>query len=302
MKRSVVITQPAHLSKKRNQLRIAQGDEEHLVPIEDLGILVIDHDAVEVTGILLGNLCEAGVVTVFANDRHLPAGLLIPMENNALLAQTLRGQIAASAPTKKRLWQSIIQEKIRSQSRLLQDKVGHDADLGALAREVRSGDSTNREGLAASIYFEALFGGGFARLRQRQLEAEEDEYLRGINACLNYGYAILRSAVARAVIGAGMTPALGVFHRHRNNAFALVDDLMEPLRVLVDREVYQLQGEGLIEAELNPGLKRRLVSILACEVYWNSELCPLDVALSSYSAEVRRCLLGEVKNPRIPSA
>ena len=299
MRRSIVITKPARLSLDKSRLKISQDGTDHFVPIEDLDLVILDHDAIEITGPVMGDMASRGVAIIVSDNKHLPCGYLLPFQNNVLMAQTLRGQIEASTPTKKKIWQSIIQEKIRAQARLLVDQTQSDHGLGVMAKNVASGDTTNREGYAASTYFPVLFGGDFERLRQTEVEFAEPN-LSLINSMMNYGYAVIRASVARAIVAAGLHPALGVFHRHRNNPFALADDLMEPIRPLVDREVCAILAEGDLPEELNPPLKRRLVTLLTCEIYWNSARVPLDIALSSYASDVRQCLLGEKNRPRVP--
>jgi CRISPR-associated protein Cas1 len=301
MKRSVAILSPAALKKERRQLVIAKENETHTVPIEDLAILVLDHEAIQVTGPLLGELGEQGVAVIVCNGKHLPSAYLLPYPGNELMAQTMRAQIEAKLPAKKRIWQTIIQEKIRAQGRLLIEMTGDDAGLGMMAHQVRSGDTTNREALAATIAFERLFGRGFHRARQDE-DPDQADIDRVLNAMLNYGYAVLRAAVARAIVLAGLHPALGVHHRHRNNAYCLADDLMEPLRPLVDRETCVRMRQGDLPPDLTPELKRHMLGVLTAEVRWDGRLFPLDAALEWYAAGVRRCLAGEQKVLQVPSA
>lgn len=303
MRRSVVVQRPARLSVERSQLLIQNEDGRHTVPIEDLGILVIDHASVDLTGPLLGTLGEARVAVVACGDKHLPTGVFLPYEGHSLMAQCLRGQVAAALPRKKRIWQAIVRAKILSQARFLADATGSDQGLSAMAARVFSGDSTNREAAAATVYFSALFGPRFARLRQRELDDASPGAERIANALLNYGYAVLRAAVARAVVMAGLHPALGLHHRHRENSFALADDLLEPVRVLADRETCAiLQYEPEPPSDLTPALKRRMLQVLASEVRWDAGLWPLDAALEAYAAQVRQCLLGERKEVQVPGA
>lgn len=315
MRRSIAIQNPARLSLDRTMLLIENAEGRHSLPLEDLALIVLDHEAIAITEPLLGRLGEFSVAMVVCNEKHLPSAILLPYEGHALMAQTLRGQIAASKPSRKRIWQTIVREKILSQARLLTETRGRDHRLFELARRVCSGDTTNREGAAASVYFVALFGEGFSRMRRsRNLRttptdaADESEdpasktYRIG-NALLNYGYAVLRALVARAVVCAGLHPALGIHHSHRENTFSLADDLMEPLRVLVDREVFViLETETEIPDDLTPALKRRVLGILTAEVGWEGGRWPLDAALEAYAAGVRSCLLGETKEVRIPVA
>jgi len=195
-----------------------------------------------------------------------------------------------------------------------------------MAAQVLSGDSNNREGVAANVFFEALFGDGFVRLRQDEVNSEPPPWTRkngscpsglGVghradpdpttyliaNAMLNYGYAVLRAAVARAVVMAGLHPALGIHHRHRENTFSLADDLIEPLRCLVDRRVLEiLLAENDLPDKLTPHLKRCVLQILTADVVWDGGLWPLDAALEAYAAGVRSCLLGEKKVLVVPGA
>jgi CRISP-associated protein Cas1 len=307
VRRSVAVVNPARLSIHKKRLRIQNADGDHFVPFEDLGILVLDHEAIDVTGPLLGELGEQGVAVIVCNGKHLPSSYLMPYPGNVLMAQTMRAQMDASLPSKKRLWQAIIQEKIRGQGRLLIEQTGDDHGLGMMAYRVRSGDPTNVEGQAAAIYFAGLFGGDFFRVRQREMDSAselnpdpEENALILTNAMLNYGYAVIRAMVARAVVGAGLHPALGLWHRHRNNAFSLADDLMEPLRPLVDREVCRILIEESLPPDLTPALKRRLLGVLTAEVRWDDRQFPLDAALEAYAANVRRCLLGEIKELGVP--
>lgn len=307
MRRSVAIVRPARLSLDKTRLLIENEDGQNIVPIEDIAVLVIDHDAIQVTGPLLGELGEQGVAVVVCNGKHLPSSILLPFTGHSLMAQTLRGQIEASKPARKRIWQIIVREKIKSQARLLSEYSGSDYGLYVQAAQVLSGDTSNREAVAAGIYFGQLFGEQFVRLRGLAGGfVPEDERARReltINSMLNYGYAVLRAAVARAVVLSGLHPALGIHHKHRENTFSLADDLMEPLRVLVDREVLDtVKGESELPGDLNPALKRKVLKILTAEVRWDGGLWPLDAALEAYAAGVRSCLLGEAKALGVPGA
>ncbi len=303
MRRSVAIQKPARLSVERSQLLIENEDGRHTVPIEDLGILVVDNTAVEMTGSLLGTLGANKVAVVVCGEKHLPTLFALPYEGHNLMPQILRGQVEAPKPTKKRVWQAIVREKIRSQARLLVERTGRDHGLHAMADQVFSGDTTNREAAAATVYFAALFDEGFTRLRQTEIDSSPPSTERLANSLLNYGYAVLRAAVARAVVLAGLHPAIGVYHRHRENTFSLADDLLEPLRVLVDRETcVMLEEESGLPEDLTPALKRRILQVLAAEVVWDAGLWPLDAALEAYAVHVRQCLLGERREPEVPVA
>lgn len=303
MKRSVAVTRPARISLEHRQLAIASADAKMTVPIEDLGILVLDHNAIDCTAPVLAALAEAGVVTVVANEKHLPCAYIVPMAGHTLMPQTLRGQFQTKVPVKKQLWKQMIEAKIRGQAQVLAMFGRNGEVLTDMAKQVASGDRTNREAAAASLYFGELFQRPFVRLRREEPMPEpEDELLAIANAMLNYGYAVLRSAVARAIILAGLNPTLGIFHRHRENAFALADDVMEPLRPTIDRiVVYNVMQMDRCPTDLTPELKRSLVAALTLEVGWNGGRWPLDAALEAYAAGVRTCLLTNTIKLEIPT-
>lgn len=306
MRRSIVITKPAKLAIDRSRLSITQDRETNLIPLEDLDIVVLDHDVIDVTAPTLGSLASHGVVLVVSDEKHLPCGYLVPLQNHNLMAQTLRGQIGASSPVKKQIWKAIVREKILAQERLLFQIYGQNTQLASLVSQVKSGDSTNCEGRAASIYFSKLFGDEFNRLRGCELELEESQSYRLINSMLNYGYAVLRASVSRAIVAAGLNPTLGVFHHHRNNPFALADDLMEPLRPQVDRKVLALTQVNSFHAQgleqLTPEVKRGILSFLIEDVWFEGRRTPLDISLALYATEVRQYLLGETKRIQVPGA
>ncbi len=202
----------------------------------------------------------------------------------------LREQIEASLPRKKRLWQQIVCAKIRAQASVLRRRGCHDRGLENLARNVRSGDTGNVEAQAARRYFVALFGPGFAR----------DPAGGGLNVRLNYGYALLRAAVARALAGAGLHPALGIHHHNRSDAYALADDAMEPLRPLVDERVAELASEAAPSDELKPNDKQHLLQVLCAEVQWQGASFPLLAALERYAAALRECIAGRERKLPCP--
>jgi CRISP-associated protein Cas1 len=305
VKRSVAVMSPARLRVEHAQLVVEQGDGASTVPLEDLGVLLVDSQEVEITSGLLSALGERRIALVACGENKHPCALMLPISGHSTSPQILRGQIRCGLPSKKRLWQAIVRAKIEAQERLLVEATGSGHGLGDLAKQVRSGDTTNREAVAAMAYFEALFEPGFVRLRSRDFEGEPELFTdgeRGVNALLNYGYAVLRAYVARAVVLAGLHPALGVHHHHRENAFALADDLMEPLRPMVDRRVRQMLDDGRVEAELTPALKRELMRFVTEKVRWKGARWPLDAALEAYASGVRGCLLNEGRLPDIPGA
>jgi CRISPR-associated protein Cas1 len=197
------------------------------------------------------------------------------------MAYTQRRQLQAKLPTKKRIWQAIITAKILGQAQVLRQNQRDDAPLMRLISKIKSGDSGNVEGVAAARYFPALFGDGFIR----------DPDLEGINSRLNYGYAVMRAAVVRAVVLSGLSPSVGIWHHNRFNPFALADDLIEPLRPLIDQNVLESISEfpGR-DSDLTPPIKRHLLRTLTIEVGWDGARFPLDTALQRYCAQVRDAL------------
>jgi CRISPR-associated protein Cas1 len=248
---------PAHLSVKHHQLIVSRPDQAPVqVPCEDIGILLVDHPAVTYTHAVFGALAEAGAAVVACGRGHQPEGVWLPLEANTLIGERSRAQIEAAAPLKKRIWRAIVASKLRQQARVLAATSGDDHGLEAMAGRVRSGDSDNREAAAARRYWSALFGADF----QRQREG------RPPNQLLNYGYAVMRSAVARAISGAGLLPVLGVHHHHRSNAFALADDLMEPYRQLVDLRVWEIVQARSVGADISKDDKAALLGLLTATV------------------------------------
>jgi CRISPR-associated protein Cas1 len=290
--RIVEVGSPARLSYKNKQLRVErEGEEPAHIPIEDLGVLVLDNEQITLTAALLSACAEANVAVVTCGAKHIPASLLAPFEGNTLHAKTLREQIEMPESKKKRTWQQIVQAKIREQSRLLIELHGKDGDIGKLQPFVRSGDPDNLEARAARKYWPLLFGDGFIR------EREGD----GVNSMLNYGYAVVRASVARAIVAAGLHPALGIHHRNQYNAFALADDVMEPLRPLVDAIVFAYLRENGEPDELTPQVKRTLLGALTQVVGYGNKRYPLMTALGLYAANVRKCLLGRAQKLECPN-
>ena len=263
-------------------------DEKVTVPIEDVGVVVLEHQQINVTLPLLNALTDSNVQLVICNDKGMPNSMLLNLDTNVTQGKTLRNQINAGEVLKKQLWKQIVEGKIHNQANLL-DKVGCDGNiLRPYYSNVKSGDSDNREGIAARIYFQELYGKEFVR----------DRNLPGINALLNYGYTILRAAVARSLVSSGLFPALGIFHHNRSNAFPLADDIMEPYRPYVDEVVYDLANKGKLE--LTKDVKADLISILYADTYFEKVIRPLSVGLSLTSASLAKCYAKEETKIKLP--
>ena len=225
---------------------------------------------------------------VVCNDRGMPSAMLQSFEGNNLQGENLRNQIDAGEVLKKQLWKQIVEAKIRNQAALL-NKVGQEGSiLKQYYQNVKSGDTDNREGIAARMYFSELFGESFIR----------DRTLYGINALLNYGYTILRAATARALVSSGLLPAIGIFHHNRSNAFPLADDIMEPYRPYVDEIVYDLTMQG--KQELTKDVKAELIQVLYADTRFSKVTRPLCIGLSLTSSSLSKCYAKENTRLSLP--
>ncbi len=290
--RTVEVGSPARLHLGDRQLIVERVDQPPgRVPIEDLGVLVIDHPQVTLSQPLLVACAEVGAVVVICDGKHLPIGQFVPYAGNSLHARVVAAQADSARPSRKRLWQRIVQAKITAQATCLRKCVGDHGGLIDFVDKVRSGDPTNVEAQAARDYWPRLFGPTFRRDRDQP----------GINAALNYGYAVLRAVVARAIVGSGLHPALGIHHQNQYNAYCLADDLIEPLRPLVDAEVVAwVRDGGGDNEELDRPTKHRLLLVLAADLTVDGRTVTLPAALSAYTASVVRVLMGEDSEPLIP--
>lgn len=292
IKQTLMFTKPASLSLKDQQLVIDVKDSDQIVtrPIEDIGFVVVENQMVRMTVPLLNALADNNVSVIFCDNKEMPRSMLMSLEGNTTLQESYRYQIDASEPTKKRLWKQIVESKIRNQAALL-SRVGKDGEqLKPYYMNVKSGDSDNREGGAARIYWGKLFEKGFQRERVGDAP----------NNLLNYGYAILRAAVARALVGSGLFPAFGLFHRNRYNAYPLADDVMEPYRPFVDEIVYRLYIDRDVE-ELDKASKAELLKVLTADVVMGKNLRPLQIALSMTTASLLKVFKGEETKLTLPT-
>lgn len=264
--------------------------EARSVPIEDIGFVVIENQQISCTIPLLNALVAHNVAVVICNEKHLPVSMLLNLDGHTIQTELFGHQLRASVPLKKQLWKQTVEAKIHNQATLLQILGKSHGELFALAKKVTSGDSTKREGVAARFYWSSLFGKGFVR----------DRYGNPPNMLLNYGYAILRAAVARALSGSGLLSTLGIFHHNRYNSFCLADDIMEPYRPFVDMYVYRIfqQKPELIEVETNDKLE--LLKVLTADVLINKNMRPLMLAISQTTASLARCFALESKRIAYP--
>lgn len=277
--RNLVITNPARLSVRRQQLLIVT-DTERTIPIEDILTIMLENQQITVTGAVLSRLAEAGVLIYICDDQHLPSAVFTPVYQHSRRLSVLESQLALSKPYQKQLWQQIVCQKITNQAKCL-ELCGKDAQpLYAMVREVRSGDTTNVEATAAVYYFTALFGAGFIR-RDSQL----------INGALNYGYSLLRGLVAWALAIYGFEPSLGLHHHNALNAFNLADDLLEPFRPLVD--LYVAGQEELWAEEiytLSPDHKQGLYRLLSMTMLSGGECHAVHYAVERLVKSLSACV------------
>lgn len=287
----------ASLSLRLNQLvikRWTDDNHEEIVtrPIEDIGLVVVESSQVTLTAALISKLIDENVAVMFCDDRHMPSGVLMPLEKNSTQSETYSAQIDASQPLKKQLWQQTIIAKIRNQAAAL--KTVHGTEVGnmiAWSKSVASGDSTNLEARAAVYYWNNIFP-------QYPDFARHDDG-DNPNCLLNYGYAILRSIIARSLVGSGLMPTLGIFHRNRYNAYCLADDIMEPYRPYVDMLVCDILAQGY-RPEINIHTKRFLLTIPTIDVKINKLTRPLMIAASMTTASLAKCYLGESRKITYP--
>jgi len=290
IKRTIDISEgPNFLSVENDQLVISRNREEigH-VPAEDIGVLLIDNVATTYTHSAMTRLIHHGAVIVLCGANHLPAGILLPLENNNLITERLRSQIGASEPLRKQLWKQIVRRKIVGQAHNLPENHPTRGQLLDLADNVKSGDTTNCEGQAGRFYWPALFGPDF----RRDPDGEPP------NNLLNYGYTVFRAAVARALVAAGLNCSLGLHHSNRANAFCLADDLIEVFRSRVDATVLDLVKREIFI--LDKSAKQEILNLLTEEIVIAGQSGPLMVQLHRMVASLVRCYADGEKTMELP--
>jgi len=293
VKRTLHFSNPAHLSFQQEQLLIELKDELRTcktIPIEDIGVVILEHPQITLSMNVLDALIKANVAIVSCDDHYMPSGMFLPLEGNNTQTERIRNQLNASEPLKKQLWQQTIKIKISNQANVL-DKIGlNGARLMDLSHKVKSGDSGNLEAQAAAYYWNQLYGSDFFRSRSRSSP----------NAQLNYGYAILRSLVARALSASGMYPSVGIHHHNKYNAFCLADDIMEPYRPFVDWMVLNLNYPE-DESGLTKDQKITLLSIPQIDVQITELKRPMFHAVSLTTASLYKCFAGETRKVAFPN-
>lgn len=294
IKKILYFGNPAYLSLRLEQLVIKTQKQEDngesltkTIPIEDVGVVVLDHRQITITQGVMEKLLENNCAVITCDSRHLPVGLLLPLVGNTVQNERFRSQIDSSLPLRKQLWQQTIQAKIANQAAVLEySTFRRHGNMLAWVSQVKSGDSDNVEARAATYYWKTVF-------------PERPDFLRGQfeddpNGLFNYGYAVLRAVVARSLVMSGLLPTLGIHHHNRYNAYCLADDIMEPYRPYVDRLVLDIIAEdGTLS--LTQSAKLRLLSIPVLDVEIDGHTSPLMVAVSTTTASLAKCFGGDLR-------
>lgn len=306
IKRTLYFGNPAYLNLSDAQLKVRlpeveknEGFTEQFkkdavasIPIEDIGLVVLDHKQITITQGLIEALLANNAALVTCDSTHHPTGLLLNLCSNTLQNERFRAQLDASEPLKKQLWAQTIVQKIRNQQVLL-ESLGISSDyLIPLQKNIKSGDSDNCEATAAVFFWQKIFGHvpGFVRFREGPPP----------NNYLNYGYAILRATMARSIVGAGLLPTLGIHHANKYNAYCLADDLMEPYRPFVDRLVYELVKRKGVDTDISKEIKTELLSIPVMDVLLDNAKSPLMNATQRTAVSLVKCFTGEQKKLLYP--
>jgi CRISPR-associated protein Cas1 len=293
VKRTIHFSNPAHLSTRNQQLVVELKDEARTtktLPIEDLGVIILEHPHITLTSNVLELLMDQQVAVITCNSRYMPSGMFLPLDGNSEQTERIRTQLDSSVPLKKQLWQQTVRAKIMNQAMVLERLGVPNQRLLHLQNDVLSGDTSNCEAQAASHYWGKIYGGNFVRSRDPQTP----------NAQLNYGYAILRSVVARALTASGMLPSIGIHHRNKYNAFCLADDIMEPYRPYVDWMVLNLPGLDEATEGLTREHKIELLKLPQTDVFIGEIKRPLFHAVSMTTASLYKCFEGTQRKISYP--
>lgn len=286
IKRVLCFENPARLSLKLAQMVVELQDVTRTLPIEDIGVVILDHKQITITHALIDALLANNVAIVTSNDKHLPVGLMLPLDGNTLQSERFRAQIDASEPLKKQMWQQTIVAKILGQAHVLGSQHIEHTNMLKWAKDVRSGDTDNMEARAAAFYWRNMF--------------EKDAFIRdpqGLppNNLLNYGYSIVRAMMARALVGSGLLPTLGIHHHSRYDAYCLADDIMEPYRPFVDMKVLEMWKKGSITSDISSDQKRELLGVTTMDVYISGHRSPMMLAIQTTAQSVQKCFSGEAR-------
>ncbi len=295
IKRTLYFGQAAYLSLRDGQLlvRLPAEERSRSIPIEDIGVLILDHQQISITHGLMNALEAHKCALITCSASHMPSGLFLPLDAHSLQSERFQTQIEATLPLKKQLWQQTVRMKIQNQARVLEEVYAHpQANMLAWVKQVRSGDPDNLEARAAAYYWANLFPSLPKFTREREESAP--------NALLNYGYALLRAVVARSLVSVGLLPTLGIHHHNRYNAYCLADDIMEPYRPYVDKFVQEIYEREYPES-LTKDIKHRLLTIMEQDVVIDGITHPLSIATSLTASSLVRCFEGSSKQIDYPA-
>lgn len=287
IKRTLYFGNPAYLKTNNEQLVIQMLDtgETKDTPIEDIGLLILDNQQITITQALIAKLLENNVALITCDKTHHPTGLMLNLDGHTLQSHKFQCQVDASIPLKKQLWQQTVEAKLNNQAAMLKMVKADNKYVLNLVKSIKSGDSGNCEAKAASYYWKHVIPDFLEFTRERD----------GLppNNLLNYGYAILRAIVARSLVGSGLLPTLGIFHRNQYNAYCLADDIMEPYRPYVDKIVYQIIRSNGKFLDMTPKMKEELLSIPVLDVMIGGQKSPLMNAVQRTTASLAKCFEGE---------
>lgn len=292
IKKSILIENKTSITAKNLQLIIKSEIRESTIPIEDIGFLVLDNQEIYVSLPAMNLMVENNTSIIICGKNHLPNGMFLNLNSHHIQQEVFKNQIETSIPLKKQLWQQTIIEKITNQGILLAKITENKNTFEFLASKVLSGDTTNMEGVAAQQYWKTFFD-------TYDINFKRERFGDYPNNFLNYGYAILRAATARALSGSGLLNTLGIHHKSKYNAFALADDIMEPFRPLIDEKVFEIM-QNYDEQELNTKIKSELLQVLTRTVYFKEEKSPLMVALQKTASSLQQCFMGKRKKIKYP--
>ena len=307
IKKTLYFGNPAYLSLCNRQLviRLPEVEKAELpdivkqetvrtIPIEDIGVMVLDNKQITITQGVLAALLNNTVTVITCDNKRMPTGMLLPLSGNTLHQERFRNQIEAAVPLRKQLWQQTVKAKIENQAFCLQKNTSKSfAPLHVLARSVRSDDADNNEAQAAAYYWKNIF--------PNLPDFTRDKEGTPPNNLLNYGYAILRAVIARALVGSGLLPVYGIHHHNRYNAYCLADDIMEPYRPFVDDLVVKTTNKKEIPTELTTELKQEMLMIPVLDVLIGGKRSPLMIAAGQTTASLAKCYNGESRNIAYPS-
>jgi CRISPR-associated protein Cas1 len=307
IKRTLYFGNAAYLKKKDDQLIISipepkpedpslepsdnqkyeKRSNKNSVPIEDIGIVILDHPQITITHGVIEALLENNAAIITCDPSHLPTGLVLNLSGNQLQSEKFQFQIEASLPLRKQLWQQTITAKIRNQAGLLKLRGRPFRNMLLWASKVRSGDPENIEARAAAYYWKNIF--------REDLDFFRDREGLPPNNLLNYGYAVLRAIVSRALVSSGLLPTLGIHHHNRYNAYCLADDIMEPFRPYIDDIVATIIDNGEDFEELYSSTKRQLLEIATKEIIIEEKKSPLMVGVHRTTSSLAKCFAGEIR-------